>query len=143
MFEHLTRIQRYIYIVLAVMLLLVIIVAIIELAEILLIDLIEDSSFLRLETKGILVFFEYFLLILIGIELLESIKSFIVENTIHIEIILVLAIIAVARKVIVIDYAQNDPFALVGTAALVFALCAGYFLVKWADSGKFCNKTEE
>lgn len=136
MFEHINRMQRYIYIVLAVMLLIVIIISVFELIELLVLNLIGDASYLRLDTMGILDFFEYFLLILIGIELLESIKSFIIDNTIHIDIILILAIIAVARKVIVIDYAQNDPFLLMGTAALVFALCAGYFLVKKADMGK-------
>lgn len=135
--------QRYIYLVLAVMLLIVIIISVIELAELLVVNMFEDTSFLRLETMGILNFFEYFLLILIGIELLESIKSFIVDNTIHIDIILILAIIAVARKVIVVDYAQNDPYALIGTAALVFALCAGYFLVKKADKGVLCTDKEE
>jgi len=143
MFEHINRMQRYIYIVLAVMLLIVIIISVIELAELLVLDMVGDNSFLRLESRGILNFFEYFLLILIGIELLESIKSFIVDNTIHIEIILILAIIAVARKVIVIDYAENDPMILIGTAALVFALCVGYFLVKKADIGTWHVETKE
>ena len=44
-----------------------------------------------------------FLLVLIGIELLDTIKAYFRENTIHVEIVILLAIIAIARKVILLD----------------------------------------
>ena len=44
-----------------------------------------------------------FLLVLIGVELLDTIKAYFRENAIHVEIVVLLAIIAIARKVILLD----------------------------------------
>lgn len=86
----------------------------------------------RLENKEILEIFGYFLLILIGIELLDTIKAYIMENRIHVEIILLVAIIAIARKVILLDpvYEGIDGLILIGIGVIIIALCAGYYLVK-------------
>ena len=51
-----------------------------------------------------------FLLVLIGVELLDTIKAYFHENAIHVEIVVLLAIIAVARKVILIDPTAVNPF---------------------------------
>jgi uncharacterized membrane protein (DUF373 family) len=86
----------------------------------------------RLENKEILEIFGYFLLILIGIELMDTIKAYIMENRIHVEIILLVAIIAIARKVILLDpvYEGIDGLILIGIGVIIIALCAGYYLVK-------------
>ena len=49
-----------------------------------------------------------FLLVLIGVELLDTIKAYFRENAIHVEIVVLLAIIAVARKVILLDPYRDD-----------------------------------
>jgi uncharacterized membrane protein (DUF373 family) len=77
--------------------------------------------------------FGMFLFILIGIELLETIKAYLKENMVHVEIVLLVGIIAIARKVIVMDYDQYPPVTLVGMAALVIALAGGYYLIKQID----------
>ena len=77
-----------------------------------------------------------FLLVLIGIELLDTIKAYFVENTIHVEIVILLAIIAMARKVILLDPTSADPmafgFELMGIGVIVVGLSAGYYLIKKA-----------
>ncbi len=44
-----------------------------------------------------------FLLVLIGVELLDTMLEYFRENTIHVEIVVLLSIIAIARKVILLD----------------------------------------
>ena len=56
-----------------------------------------------LETSVIITILGAFLLVLICIELLDTIKAYFYENTIHVEIVILLAIIAISRKVILLD----------------------------------------
>ena len=132
MLEYIDKIERGIYFVLMGMLIIVVIISVIELGWMLISSLITEPFYL-LNTQGLLNFFEFFLLILIGIELLETIKTYIKENTIHVEIVVILAIIAVSRKVIVLDLNHTTDIQLIGLGVILFALSAGYYLIKKAD----------
>lgn len=70
------------------------------------------------------------LLVLLGLELLESLKIFFKEHKVRLELILIVAIIAVSRHIIQLDFEHVQGFELIGIGALVIALTAGYFLVK-------------
>ena len=76
------------------------------------------------------------MLVLIGVELLDTIKAYFRENTIHVEIVILLAIIAIARKVILLDPASMSGYELgvemIGTGVIVVGLAAGYYLIKKA-----------
>jgi uncharacterized membrane protein (DUF373 family) len=74
--------------------------------------------------------FGFFLIILIGVELLETIKAYLAENVIHSEIVLEVALIAIARKVIILDVKDYEPLAVIGTASLILAIAVSYFLIK-------------
>ena len=102
MLEYLDRFERGIYYALMVMLALVIFLGVLELVVILFHAIFLDFSY-RLANFEILEIFGYFLLILIGIGLLETIKAYLIKNEIHVEIIILVAIIAVARKIILLD----------------------------------------
>ena len=43
--------------------------------------------------------------------------------------------IAIARKVILLDLKKLEPVSLIGIAAIIIALSAGYYLVKVAHKG--------
>jgi uncharacterized membrane protein (DUF373 family) len=77
-----------------------------------------------------------FLLVLIGVELLETIKAYFRENAIHVEIVVLLAIIAIARKVILLDptgmSGTDYGIELMGIGVIVVGLSGGYFLIKKA-----------
>jgi len=132
MLEYVDKIERGIYFVLMGMLILVVIISVTELGWMLISSLVNEPVYL-LETQGLLNFFEFFLLILIGIELLETIKTYLKENSIHVEIVVILAIIAVSRKVIVLDLNHITDVQLIGLGVILFALSAGYYLIKKAD----------
>ena len=70
------------------------------------------------------------LLVLLGLELLETMRTYFVEHRVRLEVILIVAIIAVSRHVITIDYEHADGLWLVGVASLVLGLGAAYYLVK-------------
>jgi uncharacterized membrane protein (DUF373 family) len=133
MLEYLNRFERLIYYALMVMLALVIFLGVIELVVILFYAIFTDFSF-RLANFEILEIFGYFLLILIGIELLETIKAYLIKNEIHVEIIILVAIIAVARKIILLDpFAEGESLnsaAMIALGVVVVALAASYYLVR-------------
>jgi uncharacterized membrane protein (DUF373 family) len=79
--------------------------------------------------------FGLFLLILIGIELLETIKIYLLDDSIRVEIVFLVAMIGIARHVIDLDYKNANPVSLLGMAAIIIALTVGYFLLK--KSGQF------
>ena len=75
--------------------------------------------------------FGFFLLILIGIELLETIRAYLVEHVVHVEVVLEVALIAVARKVIILDVKEYSSLTILGIAALILALSVAFFLERW------------
>ena len=75
-------------------------------------------------------YFGGILVVLLGLELLETLKTYFSEHRVRIEVILVVAMIAVGRNVLRVDLAHTSAPILLGVAALVLALSAGYFLVK-------------
>ena len=91
-------------------------------------DVVSPPLFL-LDADELLDLFGRFLLVLIGIELLGTIKLFLRGESIHVEVILTVSLIAIARKVIILEPKELDGISLIGTAAIILALGLSYFLV--------------
>ena len=96
-----------------------------------------------LNIKEILEIFGLFLLVLIGIELFETMEIYIKENVVHIEVVLTVALIAVARKVIILDVKKVDSATLLGIAAIILALSVGYYLIMKTEPAKRHDESEE
>lgn len=117
--------------ILLILMAIVVIFSVVELIRVIALDLIHPPSPVPfLEQGELLEIFGLFLLVLIGIELMEAIRMYITENVIHVEIVLVLAIIAISRKVIIMDPKTTDSAAMLGVAAIIIALTGGYYLLK-------------
>ena len=56
------------------------------------------------------------------------------ESVDHAQIVMAVAIIAIARKVIILDVKELSGLALVGIAAIILALSIGYYLIKKKDA---------
>ena len=69
---------------------------------------------------------------LIGIELLDTMMEYFRENAIHVEIVVLLAIIAIARKVILLDPVATTGFELIGIGVVILGLAGAYYLIKKA-----------
>jgi uncharacterized membrane protein (DUF373 family) len=113
-----------------VMMAIVLGLATIDLGWLIIKDIIEPP-YILLSVDQLLDIFGLFMLVLIGIELLETImKTYITQDQPHYEVVLSVAIIAIARKVIILDIKELDSLSLIGIAAIVVALTVGYFLMK-------------
>lgn len=100
----------------------------------------KADGLMFLQKQELLELFSFILLIVIGLELFETIKLYLNKHRIQADFILLIALTAIARKVIVIDYSKIDNFLVLGMAAMVLALSVGYYLIKRAD--KLKNKID-
>jgi uncharacterized membrane protein (DUF373 family) len=70
------------------------------------------------------------LTVVLGLELLETLKAYFTEHHVRLEVILVVAIIAVGRQVILLDFEHASGALMLGLAGVILALTSGYFLIK-------------
>jgi uncharacterized membrane protein (DUF373 family) len=123
--------EKLIIVSLLVLMMIAVFVATIELA-IIIFEQIMKPPVLLLNIAEMLEIFGFFMMVLIGHELLESIKAYLHEDRIHAEVIFLVAIVAVSRKIIILDYKTTTPEMLYGMAAVIIALGLGFFLVRKA-----------
>jgi uncharacterized membrane protein (DUF373 family) len=121
--------ERVVVISLISMMVVVVFLATFELGWIIIKDIITPPVIL-LEIDELLEIFGFFLLILIGVELLETIKAYLTQGVVHVEVVLMVALIAISRKVIILDIKGLPGLAVFGIAALILSIAVAYYLVK-------------
>ena len=136
MFDYLKKLEKVLIHALMVMMALVLLLATVELGWIIVKDIFSPPVFL-LEIEELLDIFGLFMLVIIGIELLETImKTYLKENVNHVEVVFLVAMIAIARKVIILDIKDVSGITLVGIGAIVITLSAGYYLIRRKDNSE-------
>jgi uncharacterized membrane protein (DUF373 family) len=85
-----------------------------------------------IRVQGLLEIFGYFLLVLIGVELLETLKAYVRKDVIHVRVVLEVALIAMARKVIIEEPNTVSSLTLLGIAALILALAVAFYFERQA-----------
>ena len=129
MLDYIRKFEKIMYITLIILLGGVVVFSIAELVW-LLYEGLFISSMYRLENKELLNLFGFFLLVVIGIEILDTLKTYLRENVIHVEIVILVAVIAFARKVIILDPATSDGGLMAGMGVIVVGLGIAYYLIK-------------
>jgi uncharacterized membrane protein (DUF373 family) len=122
----LTKIQRSTVMVLAGMLVIVVVLSTAHLGMLIGEELWHAPRFL-IPVQGLLDIFGYFLLVLIGVELLETLRAYLKRDVIHVRVVLEVALIAMARKAIIQEPDSVPGLALFGTAALIVALAIAFY----------------
>jgi len=92
---------------------------------------LEAPNFL-ITPEGLMQVFDSFLIVLIGLELLETIRTFLKDNVVHVEVVMLVAIIAIARKVIILDYDKTEGLEIIGIGFMIVALAVGYYFIRRA-----------
>ena len=70
------------------------------------------------------------LLLLLGLELTGDAETYFSDYHVRTEVILIVAMIAVGRHIVQIDFEHIAPGSLAGVAMLILALSISYFLVR-------------
>jgi uncharacterized membrane protein (DUF373 family) len=121
--------------ILSLAMILVIIVSVCDLMIFLATELFSDhETFLLKDT--LFVIFGLFLNVLIALEILENITAYLKKHVIQVELVIVTSLIAVSRKIIILDLEKKTAADLIGLAAAIFALSISYLIVRLANKGK-------
>ena len=92
---------------------------------------------------GLIRLLDEILVILIALEVLQNLTAYLREHTVQIELVLVTALTAVARKVIVMQPGvQKNPSELIGLGVSVLSLAAAYWLVRQSHLIRPIARTE-
>lgn len=115
--------------ILAIALTIVILVSIFDLILILALDLFSGNTIGSFD-KSLFDIFGLFLNILIALELLENITAYLKKHILQVELVVVTALIAVARKIILFDLDKYESRDLSALAIAILSLSVSYWLVK-------------
>lgn len=117
---------------LAVLMTFVILWGILDVVYMLYLRLTTPPYFL-LSIHDILATFGAFMAVLIAIEIFANISMYLERNMIHTRLVLATAIMAAARKVIVLDFSEIEPEYIWAIGAVILALGGCYWLVNSSE----------
>ena len=93
--------------------------------------------------EGLIRLLDQVLVILIALEVLQNLTAYMREHVVQIELVLVTALTAVARKVIVMPPGvQKNPADLIGLGAAVLSLAGAYWLVRESHFKRLPSRRE-
>jgi len=125
----LSRIEVWVSKILSIMMLLVIFLSVFQLGRVLIFELISVSPN-DYSTKVLFTIFGLFLNVLIAFEILENITAYLKKHVIQLELVIVTSLIAVARKIIILDLEKTAGIDLIALATATFALSVSYWIVR-------------
>lgn len=133
--KNLNVIVRYCVRMLAILMTIVIIMGVVDVGWILYQKLLAEPVWI-LTISDMLAAFGAFMAVLIAIEILINITVYLQDDVIHVKIVMATGLMAVARKVIILDYDTVEPAYVYATAAVVVAMSVGYWMVHKLPDGK-------
>jgi uncharacterized membrane protein (DUF373 family) len=96
-------------------------------------SIIQDilaAPVLRLDATQLVDLFSMFLLVLIGVELLETVKAYMLDKSVHVEVIVSVGLVAITRKIVLLEPKALDGLSLIGIAAIIAALAGAYWALR-------------
>lgn len=126
--NHLGNAIHYAVRVLAIMMTLVILWGVIDVGLILYKEITTEPYGL-LSINDILAIFGAFLAVLIAIEIFQNITIYLKEEVIHVQIVVATALMAISRKIIILDFEKVSAEYVFASAAAILALGVTYWLI--------------
>ena len=137
-----TAFERALAKVLSVVLTAVLVVSALQLLLFLGSDLLDLS--VNWTGEGLILLLDRVLVILIALEVLQNLTAYLREHVVQIELVLVTALTAVARKVIVMPPGmQKNPADLIGLGFAVLSLAGAYWLVRQSHFKRLPSRREQ
>ncbi|WP_315789040.1 phosphate-starvation-inducible PsiE family protein [Fischerella sp. JS2] len=118
--------------ILSVMMVVVIFVAVFDLGIFLLRELF-DTPYGKFNTT-LFKIFGLFLNILIALEILENITGYLKKHVLQVELVIVTSLIAVARKIIILDLDKVSGIDIIGLGIALLALSISYWIIRRTNS---------
>lgn len=113
---------------LALLMIIVIIFGVIDVGWTIYQRFVAEPRFI-LTMGDVLATFGAFMVVLIAIEIFQNIVLYLRDDVIHVKIVLATALMAIARKVIILDYDELDSMYIFATGIVLVATGITYFFV--------------
>lgn len=123
------KFETSISLVLTLLMGIVVISSTLELIVILYKNITKPPSFF-LNLSELFEVFGLFMMVIIAFELMASIYMYSINKNRYVEMMFLIAITAVTRKIVILDSKVTDPVTLIGIAAILVALIAGFYVMK-------------
>ena len=123
------QVEKYISYTLLGLMALIVTSATFEVAYVIVTDIFRPPGYF-IGVEDLFDLFGLFLMVLIGLELMTSIRMYVKDHTIHAELMILVAITAITRKIVIIDAKAIDPMILFGIGFVILSLTAGYYLMR-------------
>lgn len=116
---------------LAVLMVIVILMGVVDVGWTLYQKLVTPPVYI-LTISDMLATFGAFMAVLIAIEIFINITIYLKDNVIHVRIVIATALMAISRKVIILDLDSVESSYLIGIALIVLTMSIAYFVVRKA-----------
>ncbi|MCX7592175.1 MAG: phosphate-starvation-inducible PsiE family protein [Fischerella sp.] len=132
-FMHLVeKIEVIVSKILSILMLVVIFVAIIDLGIFLYKELFS-TPYAKFNTT-LFKIFGLFLNILIALEILENITGYLKKHVLQVELVIVTSLIAVARKIIILDLDKVSGIDIIGLGIALLSLSISYWIIRTTNA---------
>ena len=106
----------------------VILVAVVDLGIVLLSQITQPPD--GYLSRTLINLFGLFLNVLIALEILENITAYLRKNVVQVELVVVTSIIAVSRKIIILDFEKTTGLDVIGLAIAILSLSISYWIIR-------------
>jgi uncharacterized membrane protein (DUF373 family) len=104
---------------------------------------LSTPPYFLFQVDKVLDIFGLFFIVIIGIELLETIKMILDESMMNVGVMILVGLTALVRKILIIDIKETSPLFLVGMGLLIVALSGAYYLVVLSGNNFKCTLNDE
>lgn len=80
--------------------------------------------------------FGLFLNVLIALEILENITGYLKKHVLQVELVIVTSLIAISRKIIILDLKTTEGIEIIGLGFAVFSLSISYLIIRMSNARK-------
>jgi len=119
---------------LAILMTILILLGVVDVAWMLFKKALAASPMFVLSISDILATFGAFMAVLIAIEIFVNIIMYLREDVIHVKIVVATALMAIARKVIILDYSDTSWEYTWATAGVILATSIAYWLLTKSEA---------
>lgn len=115
--------------VLSIILQALIFIIVLDLIIFLIVD-ISNNRIGHFDKTNVIELFGLFLNVLIALELLENITGYLKKHVVQVELVVITALIAISRKIIIFDLSKYSSNELIGLGVAILSLATSYWLIK-------------
>lgn len=78
--------------------------------------------------------FGLFLNVLIALEILENITAYLKKHVVQVELVIVTSLVAVARKIIILDIEKTGGLEVIGLAIAILSLSLSFLVIRFTNN---------